>query len=62
MAKFEDIVKELGNQYPNRNLEIRREGGNTYLYCDGEPQFCTTGYCMLYNLKRLCKVLDDELL
>lgn len=62
LPKFEDIVKAMAATYKSRNLELREIGENQYLYCDGEPRFCTTGFCLLYNMKRLCEVLENELM
>lgn len=59
---FEDVVEALSSQYPNRNIKLIKIGDNTFLYADGECKFCITGYCLLYNTQRLCKILENELL
>ena len=60
--KFEDVVRTFAETYKNRNIMLKEEWGNSYLYADGECKFCATGYCLLYNVKRLCEVLENELL
>jgi hypothetical protein len=44
--------------YPKRN--IRMEG--SLVYIDGGCKFNIEGYNLLYNLQRLVKCLEDELL
>lgn len=44
--------------YPKRN--IRMEG--SLVYIDGECKFNIEGYNLLYNMQRLTKCLEDELL
>lgn len=62
MIGFGEIVEALNARYPHRNIELKQEGENRYLYADGECKFCTTGYCLLYNMQRLCNILENELL
>lgn len=62
MKELYYIVEALSTTYPHRQLELKQECGSIYLYADGECNFCVTGYCLLYNMKRLCDILNDELL
>ena len=62
MNQLSNIVDTLSASYPHRHLQMKHEYGNTYLYADGEAKFCATGYNLLFNMKRLCDVLEDELL
>mgnify|MGYP006872973923 FL=1 len=60
--KFEEVVMTFAETYKNRNIMLKEECGNLYLYADEECKFCATGYCLLCNVKRLCEVLENELL
>lgn len=51
----------MANAYPDRNIEIRHTSYGDLVVIDGEPQFNAKGYSLLYNLKRLCKCLEEEL-
>lgn len=44
--------------YPKRNIELN----GSLVYIDGECKFNIEGYNLLYNLQRLTKCLQDELL
>ena len=54
---FQITIEFMQGAYPNRN--IRFNGGIVEI--DGEPQFNIEGYNLLFNLKRLCMFLEDEL-
>lgn len=55
---FDDVLEQFQIQYPHRNIKYSYE---TCIEVDGELEFNTDGYNLLYNLKRLCDVLQDEL-
>jgi len=59
---FEDVVGTLAEQYPKRQIKIVKSFGDNIVYIDGEPKFNATGYNFLYNVMRLTKMLEDELL
>ena len=61
-VEFPTIVEALSASYPHRNVQLKQEFGNEYVYVDGEPKFCATGYNLLFNLTRLCQTLSNELL
>lgn len=56
MDTFGQVFDELSQRY--KGLEMR----GTLVYYNGEVAFNTDGYNLLYNLKRLCNLLDAELL
>ena len=60
---FCTVIEKFRKQYPKRRINIVGDGkGNEFLTVDDEIKFNTTGYNLLYNLKRLCDVLQDELI
>lgn len=57
------VVDKFAEKYPRRRIELREEDReHTCVYVDGQAKYCTTGYNLLYNISRLCKALEDELL
>lgn len=58
---FRTVIEKMRDQYPHRNISIRDTSYGTIVSIDGEDKFNITGYCLLYNLQRLCKALKDEL-
>ena len=57
---FNEVFAYLQQTY--KGLALKEEDGeHTIVYYNGEPQFCITGFSLLYNLLRLCKLLRDEL-
>ena len=52
----------MANAYPDRNIELKHTSYGDIVMIDGEQKFNTQGYSLLYNLKRLCKCLEEELL
>lgn len=61
-ALFRNVFVELADAYPNRNLELKWDYDRWVVSVDGEVKFTTLGWNFLYNLTRLCKCLNDELL
>lgn len=60
---FCTVIEKFRKQYPKRMINIVGGGhGDEYLTIDNNIMFNTTGYNLLYNLKRLCDELKDELL
>lgn len=55
---FIEILLIFQHKYPHRHIEMN----GTIVNIDGEDKFNTDGYNLLYNLKRLCDCLEDELL
>lgn len=55
---FNQVFEHFQARYDHRNLEISAK----IVYDKGKAVFNTDGYNLLYNLKRLCKTLEDELL
>lgn len=57
------VVDKFAEKYPRRHIELREEDReHACVYIDGQAKYCTTGYNLLYNISRLCKALEDELL
>ncbi len=54
---FMQVLATFQRQYPSRKIEL----DYNLIYIDGEVKFNIEGYCLLYNLKRLCDCLEDEL-
>ena len=52
----------MANAYPDRNIELKHTSYGDIVMIDGEQKFNTQGYSLLYNLQRLCKCLEEELL
>ena len=60
---FYSVIGTLRNEYPKKDLNmIGGRDGDEFVAVNNEIQFNTNGYNLLYNLKRLCDVLQDELL
>ena len=60
---FYSVIGILRNEYPKKYLNmIGGMDGDEFVTINDEIQFNTKGYNLLYNLKRLCDVLQDELL
>ena len=60
---FYSVIGILRNEYPKKDLNmIGGSDGDEFVTINDEIQFNTKGYNLLYNLKRLCDVLQDELL
>lgn len=59
---FNNVLTAFQEKYPNRNIQVKCEYGNQIIYVDDMPKFCITGYNLLYNLKRLCESIEDELI
>ena len=60
---FYSVIGILRNEYPKKDLNmIGGMDGDEFVTINNEIQFNTNGYNLLYNLKRLCDVLQDELL
>ena len=60
---FYSVIGILRNEYPKKDLNmIGGMDGDEFVTINDEIQFNTNGYNLLYNLKRLCDVLQDELL
>lgn len=54
-------IEFMKNKYPHRNISLVKSPYGELVQIDGEIKFNTEGYSLLYNLKRLCKALEDEL-
>lgn len=60
---FYSVIGILRNEYPKKDLNmIGGMDGDEFVTINDEIQFNTKGYNLLYNLKRLCDVLQDELI
>lgn len=60
---FYSVIGILRNEYPKKDLNmIGGRYGDEFVTINNEIQFNTNGYNLLYNLKRLCDVLQDELI
>ena len=60
---FYSVIGILRNEYPKKDLNmIGGMDGDEFVTINDEIQFNTNGYNLLYNMKRLCDVLQDELL
>ena len=60
---FCTVIEKFRKQYPERKINIIGGiNGDEFLSIDDKIRFNTTGYNLLYNLKRLCDELKDELL
>ena len=55
---FQISLEFFQGAYPKRNIQMN----GTLVYVDGECKFNIEGYNLLYNLQRLTKCLQDELL
>ena len=59
---FQINIEFMARTYPNRHIEIRHTSYGDIVVIDGEQKFNTQGYSFLYNMQRLCKCLEGELL
>ena len=59
---FENVVKEIAKRYPKAQVKLQFDFDRTILYAYGKQQFCPDGFNVLYNIKRLADVLENELL
>lgn len=59
---FEINLEFMRGAYPKRNIELQHTSYGDLVVIDGEQKFNIEGYCLLYNLQRLCECLEDELL
>lgn len=59
---FRINVEHLQSVYPNRNIKLLKMPHGDIVEIDGELKFNTEGYCFLYNMQRLVKCLEGELL
>lgn len=59
---FQITIEFMARTYPNRHIEIRHTSYGDIVVIDGEQKFNTQGYSFLYNMQRLCKCLEEELL
>lgn len=60
-AVFAQVFGTFQEKYPRRRLVIEQKYYGDIVCCDGEERFNLEGYNLLYNLKRLCDCLEDEL-
>lgn len=60
---FSEVVASFQKRYPRRALCVEKDldSDNEYVSIDGQREFCITGYCLLFNLQRLCKCLLGEI-
>ena len=59
---FQINLEFMQKEYPRRDIRLEHRSYGDIVIVDGEDKFNTEGYCLLYNLQRLCKCLEDELL
>ena len=59
---FQINVEHMQSAYPKRNIKLIRTSYGDIVEIDGEQKFNTEGYCFLYNMQRLVKCLEGELL
>ena len=61
---FDSVIEKFQAQYPNRNIEVVNDTypGDEIVKIDHRTMFNITGYNLLYNLQRLCKCLEGELI
>lgn len=59
---FTSVLEAFQEKYPHRNIRVEVQYGDRMISVDNEIQFNLEGYNLLYNLKRLCDALEDELL
>ena len=54
---FRKVLDRMAETYPHRDIKMI----GTLVYIDGKCRFNTDGYRLLYNIKRLADVIEDEL-
>lgn len=61
---FSEVVASFQKRYPRRAICVEKDldSENEYVSIDGQREFCITGCCLLFNLQRLCKCLEAELI
>lgn len=59
---FQINLEFMQGAYPRRNIQLNRTPYGDIVEIDDNQKFNTEGYCLLYNLQRLCECLEDELL
>lgn len=60
---FYSVIGILRNEYPKKDLNmIGGRDGDEFVTIQNEIKFNTNGFNLLYNLKRLCDCLEDELI
>ena len=60
---FYSVIGILRNEYPKKDLNmIGGRDGDEFVAINNEIQLNPNRYNLLYNLKRLCDALQDELL
>lgn len=52
----------MQKEYPRRDIRLEHRSYGDIVIVDGEDKFNLEGYCLLYNLQRLCECLEDILL
>lgn len=55
---FKEVLNYFVERYPSSRLEMR----GTIVRVNGKDVFNMDGWNLLFNLKRLCEALKDELL
>lgn len=55
---FRAVLDRLNEQYPHANVGM----DGTMVTMNGEIEFNTDGYNLLYNLMRLCDTFNEELI
>lgn len=56
------VISRFQEQYPNQNIECVHSTYGDIIRINGEDKFNLTGYNLLYNLYRLTKCLEGELI
>lgn len=56
------VISRFREQYPNQNIECVKTIYGDIIRINGEDKFNLTGYNLLYNLYRLTKCLEGELI
>lgn len=57
-----EMFKEVFNHFVERYPSSRLEMNGTIVRVNGKDVFNMDGWNLLFNLKRLCEALNDELL
>ena len=56
------VISRFQEQYPNQHIECVKTIYGDIIRINGEDKFNLTGYNLLYNLYRLTKYLEGELI
>jgi hypothetical protein len=60
---FYSVIGKLREQYPKKDINmVGGTNGDEFVTIQNEIKFNTNGFNLLYNLKRLCDCLEDELI